>query len=511
MNYKQFSLAALAGTLLATPAQAQDKAPKPVSPFILCDGRTGHVGLMETLGRLVAITVTAGLSEAATATDDDARKLKGVEAAGACDTALATEHDNGRRVQLAYAKAVHLIEADRLDDALAAARAVDAAGGPLAEDWGYRRTSAPRILILQADILTRMKKPADAQAVAVQATQLAPYDVNIAQLANQYINLTPDMDEAKNAALAQMSRLLPRLTWSRISAEITAGRLNDALADLEALRDLGTGFSPDNFHPDAIDATRAALLVLAGNGVQSDEIATRVQASLTQLAASGYAAQNGTFVAEATEALSLRQILRDATSGKAKDARTVFRAHGPWLLVNKALLIAAVGKLRDGATPDELTGTLAESPAAMLARTQAEHVAALSDAKRVKTLYAQIFFAANTEAFAKAGNATWKVGEKPRFLVKRKADDTTPGDILSTEPHVIGLVAGEALCLQAALIAKARGAQGYVMSPVRKYVTIAVLRWGNGGEAGMPARLMLDADKVIADLSPHIPQPTPAR
>ncbi len=510
MKRALFSLAAVAGAILASPVQAQEKAPKPVSPFILCDGRTGHVGLMETLGRLVAITVTAGLSEVATATDDDARKLKGVEAAGACDTALTTEHDNGRRIQLAYAKAVHLIEADKLDDALTAARAVEAAGGPLAGDWGYRRTSAPRILLLQADILTRMKKPAEAQAAAVQALQLAPYDVSVAQLANQYVNLTPELDETKNAALTQMARLLPRLAWTHISAEVTAGRLNDAVADLEALRDLGRGFS-EELHPEAIEAHRASLMVLAGNGAQSDEIAARVQTSLTQLAASGYAAQNGTFVAEATETLSLRQILRDATSGKAKDARAVFRAHGPWLLVNKALLVAAVGKLREGAAPDELTGTLSETPAAMLARSQAEHLAALSDAKRIKPLYAQIFYAANAEAFAKAGGATWKVGDKPRFLLKRRADDTTPGDVMSTEPSVTGLPAGEALCLQAALIAKARGVHGYVLSPVRKYVTIAVLRWGNAGDAGLPSRLMLDADKVIADLSPHIPQPVPSR
>jgi hypothetical protein len=68
MNHKLSSLAAFAAAIAATPALAQEKPAKPVSPFILCDGRTGHVGLMETLGRLVAITVTAGLSEVATAT-----------------------------------------------------------------------------------------------------------------------------------------------------------------------------------------------------------------------------------------------------------------------------------------------------------------------------------------------------------------------------------------------------------------------------------------------------------
>ena len=64
---------------------------------------------------------------------------------------------------------------------------------------------------------------------------------------------------------------------------------------------------------------------------------------------------------------------------------------------------------------------------------------------------------------------------------------------------------------QAALIAKTRGQQGFVLKIGRHSIAITALRFGNIGTPGIPALFAFNADTVIADISPHIPQPTPSR
>lgn len=491
-------------------AQSAPAPEKPVSPFILCDGRTGHVGLAATLGRLVLLTATAGLSEVATATNDETRRLNGAAAAKACDAALDQEHDNLRRAQLATAKAVHLMEAGSLDDALAAARSVGAAAGPLAQEWGYQRTFAPRTLLLEAAIQVRRKDAEAAQAAAVRAISLAPYDVALAKLGARYLTLTSTFDADKDRALTQAGTLLPELIPTRAGALVKQGRFSDAYAALTAAEDINVPFF-DDLPTQEFDAYRALLLALADRGPESDALATKVQDSLSALSGTAFMVQHASVVAGASEILSMRSILRDAANGHGKEARATFRAHGPWLLAPSEVVPTVVDRLRTGAQPDELTGTLAETGDAIELRYRTQRLAALSDPKAVAIEYRQPFYYASTAEFARASGATWKVGEKPKFLLKHTKDQLAATDVLDTLPSVDGLPAGEAILLQAALIAKTRGQQGFVLKIGRHSIAITALRFGNIGTPGIPALFAFNADTVIADISPHIPQPTPSR
>ncbi len=497
---------------LASSAAAQTAAPpeKSVSPFILCDGHTGHVGLAASLGRLVLLTATAGLSETATATDDEMRRLKGAAAADACDTALTQEHDNLRRAQLATAKAIHLMEAGRIDDSLVAVHAVPAAAGPLAQEWGYKHTFAPRLLLLEAAIQARRKDAEAAQAAAVRAVTLSPYDLALAHRALRYMVLTSRLDPDRDRALIQLGKVMSEHIPARAGALTMTGRFAEAYDTLTAAEEIYIPFY-DDFHPQEFRAHRALLLALAGRDVESDALAKKVQDDISSLTGTGFMVQQAAIVASASEYLGLRGVLRDLANGRGKEARATFRAHGPWLLASAEVVPAVVDRLRTGAPAEELTGTLAEPGEVLRARHQAEQLAALADPKLVPSEYQQPFLYASTSDFARIAGATWKVGDKPRFLLKHEKEQLPSTDVLDGEAYATGLAAGEAILLQAALIAKKRGLNGFVLKPVRRYAYLTGLRFGNIGDPGIPSLFAYDANAVIADIAPHIPEPAPIR
>jgi hypothetical protein len=72
------------------------------------------------------------------------------------------------------------------------------------------------------------------------------------------------------------------------------------------------------------------------------------------------------------------------------------------------------------------------------------------------------------------------------------------------------LVERDAFKLHAALLAKARGQQGFAILQIYNdstdYVS-AVILTGNRGDPGLAAPIFNDADAVIADLSTIIPSP----
>jgi hypothetical protein len=74
--------------------------------------------------------------------------------------------------------------------------------------------------------------------------------------------------------------------------------------------------------------------------------------------------------------------------------------------------------------------------------------------------------------------------------------------------YAAGDVALDAYSLHAALLAKKRGHQGFVIMPQAAggYVS-AAFKTGNRGEPGMAPALFNDADEVIANLSALIPDP----
>jgi len=102
-----------------------------------------------------------------------------------------------------------------------------------------------------------------------------------------------------------------------------------------------------------------------------------------------------------------------------------------------------------------------------------------------------------------AGQALTGSSGKPKWLVK-PGKEPRNFDFISTTVNAEGWEAGEGILYHAALIAKQRGKQGFVLLPKRDRIDFVALRFVNPGELGIPSGSVIAADDVIATLSPHI-------
>jgi hypothetical protein len=92
---------------------------------------------------------------------------------------------------------------------------------------------------------------------------------------------------------------------------------------------------------------------------------------------------------------------------------------------------------------------------------------------------------------------------KPKWLLK-PGKEPRNFDIIAAGLNAQGWEAGEGILYHAALIARARGKQGFVLFPKRTKVDIVGVRFVNAGEFGIPAGSVVMADDVINQLSPHL-------
>ena len=64
-----------------------------------------------------------------------------------------------------------------------------------------------------------------------------------------------------------------------------------------------------------------------------------------------------------------------------------------------------------------------------------------------------------------------------------------------------------ALLMHSALLARARGKQGFIHLPPRKLANGALVMFGDPGDPGVPAALVLNAETVIGALKPDFEEP----
>ena len=107
------------------------------------------------------------------------------------------------------------------------------------------------------------------------------------------------------------------------------------------------------------------------------------------------------------------------------------------------------------------------------------------------------------EGYQRLARSALSGGGKSKWLVK-PGKEPRDFDILVAGPEAAGWEAGEGILYHAALMAKARGKQGFVLLPKRDRINWVGLRFVDSGELGIPASSVVMADDVIAALSPHI-------
>lgn len=477
------------------------------SVFLRCDGAPAHRTGAETAGRILLIMATAGLAGPGEL-KNTAKRLTGPEAVAACDTALGTEADPIRKVQLTLARAIHHIEAKNFEAALTDARAAPGLAGKDGEGIGFQHSLLISAMDLEAQALARLGRPAEAEAVALKMTAMAPYDLVTQQQASHFIGLTAAMTPEKKDYLDRYARIAPRGTFHLSDAAEWAGDFDTAAAAMQAYLDVVRGFANDQDPAPplpAIEARLAVQLALAGDLARSNEIAAGARKTVDGMVQSGKALTMQPIIAEAEELLDFQAIIVKAATGKLAEARQAFTGRSRWLSPTAAVVAEVTQRLRQGAKPAELTGALARDPAEIRASGLVALIGAITEATDAdKSLFAAIRPLMSVDDY-KYWNDDIREVKESDYIVKRTAKATYSGDfIYMKRPN--GIAAGDALLMHCALLAKSKGVKGFVLYPSRKRLEAAFVQFGNPGQPGFPALVTLDADTVIAALTPEFPE-----
>jgi hypothetical protein len=166
-------------------------------------------------------------------------------------------------------------------------------------------------------------------------------------------------------------------------------------------------------------------------------------------------------------------------------------------------------RLRDGAAPDELIGSLAKSPEDLWKdRVESTRAELLAKDKDNKTLFSLVPAERSQKLYAAVARNVWRTDKSKIILVSKKADPSKNRMEIMYVGMTDPVVAMDAYLLHAALIARSRGHQGFVFMPYISGNLIAgSFRSGNRGDRGFPPELFIDANEVIADLGRIIPEP----
>jgi hypothetical protein len=523
---------ALAALLVHVPAEAT----RPPSVYLKCDGLPDNVTAGETAARLLGAVTLLGVFAPAHETANASSRLTGADGIAACNEALARESNDTRRAQLILGAAIHNLEAGHYDVAAAEARRADSDRPAFAATTGYRLSLHLAALDIEAAALFQAGHADEAMAKALEMASAAPYDVNNQIAAASYFSLLPHLGQAETAFYDRAVRLHPSLLAQRGVQRDLNGDTAGALADYELLIRL-TDAQLGGAEPTLL-TTVAISQALAGNVARARELYARATnppappapSPAPAASANASAPAAGSTPAAATGAPAVPAgkeagpdpaanpspnliELRDfyhvwdvAHGGDLHAARALYLARSQWIFPSAMARAAMVRVLREGATPAELTGSLAQTPEAILdelrTRRRENTVKSVTDPARLFHRTANVL---RQEDFNGLSRDVWAM-EHSHIV------DFPQGRDGAYRIYRIngGTASGYGLLLHAALLARHQDRNQIILFPVRLRIDQLSARAGNRGEEGMVPELSLDAAQVIADLSPLIPQQVPA-
>ncbi|WP_147417576.1 hypothetical protein [Sphingomonas cavernae] len=490
-------LAACMGTVAPTTAMA-------ASDYVRCDGQSKGMGVAEGLARLTLVIGTMGLL-GAPESDNVAERRFGTEGVAACTAALSEgkgKRDDRRRSRLMLARAIHHVEAKELESALSDVRSFPAIGGERAADGEFLRSLALSAIELEAAILVRVNRPAEAEAAALRMAAQSPYDIQNLLRAQQYLRPDGAMDGARRGFYANFVRLAPQARLELAEAQEWAGDFAGAAATLAGLVALVEG--------DTVAANILAQIaiqhILGGNiPVGEAQIALARRANDDRAAAiSGADSQREKdAVARTDELLEFARIATLARQGRIDDARLIFSARARWLAPSVPAVAHLTALLREGAAPTQLQGALARDPQQLRADAIKAHYEALTNEAATKRLYATIRPILTDGDYSRLSAGVRQTTDSKYLQIKR---DDKRGEVLIVQGGN-GIAGGEALLLHAAYLAKKRGSTGFVILPMRVSTTSARIVFEKPGESALPADAYFDSAELIAALDARFPMP----
>ena len=496
--------------LVVVPFSSAGAAEKPGSAYLQCDGQPDNVTDGETAARLLGAVTLLGLFAPPNESADASKRKFGAEGVAACTSLISGERREGnakRRLGLILGRALHQIEARNysaaIDDVALARREAQAAG--LMNDAYFSRSRGRAFDRVESAALVRLGRVEDARAASLRNSADAAFSMFTLFATSTYSSLLQKQSSEEDRFTAWQTRIAPVLGGLRADRLEIDGRFADSARLRDALVEFDAEHTPE-LNSSLLMARAAVAHALAGDFAAAAERAKAARANVEKRKLDGKAEDNA---AEVVELLDLYGILETAHSGDSKAARRLFAARSQWLSVSLGSVMEANRRLRDGATPDELIGSLAKTPEGLWnEHVEATRAALLAKDKDNKTLFNMVPAERSQKLYAAVAKNVWRTAKSKIILTSKKSDPSKSRMELMYLPMTDPVVAMDAYVLHAALVARSRGHQGFVFTPIISGSLLAgSFRSGNRGDKGFPPELFLDAAEVIADLRRVIPEP----
>ncbi len=511
-----FALALAMSCMLVSPTLAQaakaEKIEKQPSLHVQCDGNPNNMSAGETAARLIgALTLLALFAPPPEGADPSKRKF-GAEGVAICSSLIdgeKRETNDYRRINLILGRAVHRIEAKDYDGAIAdaaLARSQAESAGFMANPY-YARSQARAFDLITAAALYRAGKTAEARDAALRNLADSRYLLTPVLGVPAYLLGNPE----HSAMEAEFRSWRSKLGWPISEADRLEewGRFADAATVREALVDFNKRTIPDALSSETI-ARSAITLALAGNIELSDTRIAEARANAEKRRSSGLTESNAS---EIVELFDLHGIIRQSQRGEMAAARRLFAARSQWVAASFGSVVEVTRRLRVGAIPDELIGGLARDPQTLWKdRLDTRRAEALAKDSDNATLFRLIPSVDAAGAYRSLSKQVWRT-DKSRLIIPIK--DESKSKLKMERMYYYGAdfdALFPAYALHAALIAKSRGHQGFVMLPIiTDNLAYAAFITGNKGDPGLAAPIFVDAEEAIASLSLVIPSPEAIR
>ncbi len=483
------------------------------SLYLQCDGKPNNVTAGETAARLLgAVTLLALFAPEQEGADASKRKF-GADGVAACTAILEgekAEGNPGRRVELLLGRALHRIEAKDYQAAIAdvaLARGEAEAAGLTADPY-FARSRGRGFDLVESAALFRLGKAAEARETALRGAGATRYGVFAMLSTPDYGFAVRDASAAEDQALAWATRNYPQHAMTQASRLEELGRFVEAAAVRDALVDYDDATTRE-LRQSTWLAQAAVAQALAGNREAAAERAARARANFEARRAAGKPDGNA---AEYVELMDLYAIIDAASGGELKAARRLFAARSQWVAASFGSVLAVNRRLREGAAADELIGGLArDADQLWKEREDARRAEALARDADNRSLFRLIPPFVTAAAYEAQSKTVWRTDKSRLLLPNKPAKDGKESKAKAELLFLYGVdprVAGEAYLLHAALLAKSRGQPGFALQPIlSERIFAGRIVIGKRGEPGLSDAVFHDAEDVIRELSPIIPDP----
>lgn len=475
------------------------------SYYLRCDGEPNNTTGGEDFARFVGAVTLLALFAPSLESPDPAKRLFGEKGVAACSHLLddpKEETNKVRRIPLILARSLHHVEARNYPAALAdvdKARGEAQAAGLTGNPY-FDRSVGMSFDQIESVIRLRMDEPAKAEEISLRSLAGPQYGIVQLLTAETYDEFLPTFSPAREAQLQSLVRLFPAALVIYASRLEESRRFSDAALERELLIDVIEGQKPE-FKGSLPYAMAALDHALAGDSARAAQREADARANIDSRVAAGKAEDNAAAV---VEVLDLLGIVNQAGQGKLAEARRMFAARSQWLSPSFGTVMEVNRRLRTGAAPEELFGALARTPEALWAeRRDKERIRRLATDSNNKTLFGSLFSYESIKDFEGTSKAVWRT-DKSRLMLKEPLKQSQHWAIVSPGNGFAGL---DGIVLHAALMAKARAKKGFLMNMHLSRPTFGEVSFVDPGETGVNPELYLDADAVIAALSPLIPSP----